>query len=118
RSVGRLAREINVEKLPRVAEAGDESADDIRLVIGPRSRTIDPVLLMESLFKLNELESRIPLNMNVLVNGRIPKVVGLAEVLSEWLGHRREVLLRRSRFRLDRIEHRVEVLGGYLIAYL
>jgi topoisomerase-4 subunit A len=73
---------------------------------------------MESLFKLSELESRVPLNMNVLVKGRIPKVVGLAEVLTEWLGHRREVLVRRSRFRLSQIEHRLQVLGGYLVAYL
>jgi topoisomerase-4 subunit A len=73
---------------------------------------------MESLFKLTELESRVPLNMNVLVRGRIPKVVGLAEALSEWLTHRRDVLLRRSRWRLNQIEHRLEVLGGYLVAYL
>ena len=118
RLVERIAELINERKLPLVADARDESAEDIRLVIEPRSRTVDPALLMESLFKLTELESRIPLNMNVLVKGRIPKVLGLAEALTEWLGHRREVLLRRSRFRLDRIEHRVEVLGGYLIAYL
>jgi topoisomerase-4 subunit A len=74
--------------------------------------------MMESLFKLSELESRVSLNMNVLVDGRIPKVVGLAEAISEWLAHRREVLLRRTRFRLSRIEHRLEVLGGYLVAYL
>jgi topoisomerase-4 subunit A len=74
--------------------------------------------MMESLFKLTELESRVPLNMNVLLRGRIPKVVGLAEALTEWLTHRREVLLRRSRHRLAQIEHRLEVLGGYLIAYL
>jgi topoisomerase-4 subunit A len=73
---------------------------------------------MESLFKLSELESRIPLNMNVLVRGRIPRVTGLAEALTEWLAHRREVLLRRSRFRLAQIEHRLVVLGGYLVAYL
>ena len=73
---------------------------------------------MESLFKLTELESRIPLNMNVLVKGRIPKVVGLAEALREWLDHRRDVLVRRSKHRLAEIEHRLEVLGGYLVAYL
>src|SRR6266513_2859740 len=117
RLVEKIAELLNEKKLPLVADARDESAEDIRLVIEPRSRTIDPALLMESLFKLTELENRIPLNMNVLVNGRIPKVVGLAEVLSEWLGHRREVLLRRSRFRLGQIEHRLEVLGGYLVAY-
>jgi topoisomerase IV subunit A len=74
--------------------------------------------MMESLFKLTELESRISLNMNVLVKGRIPKVIGLAEALREWLDHRREVLVRRSNFRLRQIEHRVEVLGGLLVAYL
>jgi topoisomerase-4 subunit A len=96
----------------------DESAEDVRLVFEPRSRSVDPALLMESLFKLTELESRVPLNMNVLVRGRIPKVVGLVEALSEWLTHRRDVLLRRSRWRLNQIEHRLEVLGGYLVAYL
>jgi topoisomerase-4 subunit A len=96
----------------------DESAEDVRLVFEPRSRSVDPALMMESLFKLTELESRIPLNMNVLVRGRIPKVVGLAEAINEWLAHRRDVLVRRSRYRLSQIEHRLEVVGGYLIAYL
>jgi topoisomerase-4 subunit A len=118
RLVEKLAELINEKKLPLVADARDESAEDIRLVIEPRARTVDAELLMESLFKLTELESRIPLNMNVLLRGRIPKVVGLAEALTEWLAHRRDVLLRRSRFRLDQIEHRLEVLGGYLVAYL
>ena len=118
RLVERLAELINEKKLPLVADARDESAEDIRLVIEPRSRTVDAALLMESLFKLTELESRIPLNMNVLVRGRVPKVVGLAEALTEWLAHRREVLQRRSKFRLNQIEHRLEVLGGYLVVYL
>jgi topoisomerase IV subunit A len=118
RLVERLAELINEKKLPLVADVRDESAEDIRLVIEPRARTVDADLLMESLFKLTELESRIPLNMNVLVKGRIPRVLGLAEVLTEWLTHRREVLLRRSNFRLKQIEHRLEVLGGYLVAYL
>ncbi|MGB6419976.1 MAG: DNA topoisomerase IV subunit A, partial [Pseudolabrys sp.] len=118
RLVERLAELINEKKLPLVADVRDESAEDIRLVIEPRSRSVDAELMMESLFKLTELESRIPLNMNVLVKGRIPQVLGLAEVLREWLDHRREVLLRRSRHRLAEIEHRLEVLGGYLIAYL
>ena len=87
-------------------------------MIEPRSRTVDAELLMESLFKLTELESRIPLNMNVLVKGRIPQVLGLTEALREWLDHRRDVLLRRSKHRLAQIEHRLEVLGGLLIAYL
>ena len=118
RLVERLAELINEKKLPFVADVRDESAEDIKLVIEPRARTVDAELLMESLFKLTELESRIPLNMNVLVKGRIPRVLGLAEALTEWLTHRREVLLRRSNFRLKQIEHRLEVLGGYLVAYL
>jgi topoisomerase IV subunit A len=118
RLVERIAELINEKKLPLVADMRDESAEDVRLVFEPRSRSVDPALMMESLFKLTELESRIPLNMNVLVRGRIPKVVGLAEALNEWLTHRREVLLRRSRYRLSQIEHRLEVLGGYLVAYL
>src|SRR6266508_264975 len=118
RLVEKLAELVNEKKPPLVADVRDESAEDIRLVIEPRARTVDAELLMESLFKLSELESRIPLNMNVLMRGRIPKVVGLAEALTEWLVHRREVLLRRSRFRLGQIEHRLQVLGGYLVAYL
>jgi len=118
RLVERLAELMNEKKLPLVADVRDESAEDVRLVIEPRARTVDAELLMESLFKLTELESRIPLNMNVLLKGRIPKVVGLAEVLREWLDHRRDVLVRRSKHRLKQIEHRLEVLGGYLVAYL
>jgi topoisomerase-4 subunit A len=118
RLMERLGELLNDKKLPLLADARDESAEDVRLVLEPRARTVDPALLMESLFKLTELESRIPLNMNVLLKGRIPKVVGLAEALTEWLEHRREVLVRRSRHRLAQIEHRLEVLGGYLVAYL
>jgi topoisomerase-4 subunit A len=118
RLVERIAELINEKKLPLLADMRDESAEDVRLVFEPRSRAVDPELLMESLFKLTELESRIPLNMNVLVRGRIPMVLGLAEALTEWLTHRRDVLLRRSRYRLGQIEHRLEVLGGYLVAYL
>ncbi len=118
RLIERIAELINEKKLPLLADMRDESAEDVRVVFEPRSRTVDPALLMESLFKLTELESRVPLNMNVLVRGRIPKVIGLAEALTEWLTHRRDVLLRRSRYRLAQIEHRLEVLGGYLVAYL
>jgi len=118
RLVERIAELVNDRKLPLVGEARDESAEDIRLVIEPRARTADPELLMESVFKLTELESRISLNMNVLVRGKIPKVVGLAEALRAWLDHRREVLLRRTNHRLQQIENRLEMLGGYLIAYL
>jgi topoisomerase-4 subunit A len=118
RLVEKLAELINERKLPLVADVRDESAEDIRLVIEPRSRSVDPALLMESLFKLTELESRVSLNMNVLVKGRVPMVVGLADALREWLDHRREVLVRRSKHRQGKIEHRLEVLGGYLVAYL
>jgi len=118
RLVEKIAELVNGKKLPLVGDVHDESAEDLRLVIEPRARTVDAELLMESLFKLTELESRIPLNMNVLVKGKIPKVVGLAEALREWLDHRREVLLRRTNHRLRQIENRLEVLGGYLVAYL
>ena len=117
RLVERLADLINEKKLPLVADVRDESAEDVRLVIEPRSRSVDAELLMESLFKLTELENRIPLNMNVLVKGRIPTVLGLTEALREWLDHRREVLVRRSKHRLAAIEHRLEVLGGFLVVY-
>src|SRR5947207_197930 len=118
RLVERIAELINEKKLPLVADVRDESAEDIRLVIEPRARAVDPALMMESLFKLTELESRIPLNLNVLIKGKVPKVIGLAEALREWLDHRRDVLVRRSNYRLQQIGNRLEVLGGYLIAYL
>ena len=118
RLVEKFAELINDKKLPLVADMRDESAEDVRLVIEPRARTVDAELMMESVFRLTELEGRIQLNMNVLVKGRVPKVVGLAEALTEWLDHRREVLIRRSRHRLGKIDHRLEVLGGLLVAYL
>ena len=118
RLIEKIAELLNDKKLPLVGDIRDESAEDIRIVIEPKSRNVDPGLMMESLFKLTELESRISLNLNVLVKGRIPKVVGLAEALREWLDHLRDVLLRRSNYRKAQIEHRLEVLGGYLIAYL
>ncbi len=118
RLVEKIAELLNEKKLPLVGDVRDEFAEDIRLVIEPKSRAVDPELLMESLFRLTELESRIPLNLNVLMKGRIPKVVGLAECLREWLDHLRDVLIRRSNYRKAQIEHRLEVLGGYLIAFL
>jgi topoisomerase-4 subunit A len=118
RLVEKIAELLNEKKLPLVGDIRDESAEDIRLVIEPKSRAVDPELLMESLFRLTELESRIPLNLNVLMGGRIPKVVGLAECLREWLDHLRDVLVRRKNFRKDQIERRLEILAGYLIAYL
>src|SRR5436853_2396185 len=118
RLIEKIAQLLNEKKLPLVGDVRDESAEDIRLVIEPKSRAVDPELLMESLFRLTELESRIPLNLNVLVKGRIPKVLGLAECLREWLDHLRDVLVRRTNYRKTQIENRLEILGGYLIAYL
>ncbi len=118
RLVEKIAELLNEKKLPLVGDVRDESAEDVRLVIEPKSRAVDPELMMESLFRLTELESRISLNLNVLIKGKVPRVVGLAECLREWLDHLRDVLLRRSNYRREQIEHRLEVLGGYLIAYL
>jgi topoisomerase-4 subunit A len=118
RLVEKIHELLNEKKLPLVGDVRDESAEDIRLVIEPKSRTVDPELMMESLFRLTELESKISLNLNVLMKGRIPKVVGLAECLREWLDHLRDVLVRRSNYRKGQIENRLEILGGYLIAYL
>jgi topoisomerase IV subunit A len=114
----RLGELIEGKKLPLLGDARDESAETIRLVLEPKSRTVDPMVLMESLFRLTELEVRFSLNMNVLTGGQIPRVLSLREVLRLWLDHRQVVLVRRSRFRLQKIEHRLEVLDGFLIAYL
>jgi topoisomerase-4 subunit A len=118
RLIEKIAELILARKLPLVEDVNDESAEDIRIVISPKSRTVDPALMMESLFKLSELETRFPLNMNVLSRGRVPGVLSLAEILRQWLEHRREVLIRRSKHRLAEIERRLEILSGYLIAYL
>lgn len=118
RLIERIAELLQNKKLPLLADIRDESADYIRVVLEPRSRAVDPSLLMEQLFRLTDLESRISLNMNVLSGGVVPRVMGLPAVLREWLDHRRQVLVRRSRHRLEKIRHRLEVLGGLLIAYL
>jgi len=118
RLIEKAAELLIARKLPLLEDIRDESAEDIRIVLAPKSRTVDPGLLMESLFKLTELESRFPLNMNVLSRGKVPNVLSLKDALREWLDHRREVLVRRSKHRLGEIERRLEILGGYLIAYL
>lgn len=118
RLIEKIAELLQDRKLPLLGDVRDESAEDVRLVLEPRSRTVDPELLMEQLFKLTDLESRVSLNMNVLSRGQVPNVIGLRQVLREWLDHRKEVLIRRSKHRLAKIDHRLEVLGGYLIAYL
>lgn len=118
RLIEKIAELLLARKVPLLEDVRDESAEDVRIVLVPKSRSVDPTILMESLFKLSELESRISLNMNVLSMGRVPRVMALNEVLSEWLAHRRDVLLRRSRHRLAAIDRRLEILGGYLVAYL
>ncbi len=118
RLIEKIAELLQDKKLPLVADVRDESAEDIRVVFEPRARQVDPALMMESLFRLTELESRISLNMNVLTGGTVPRVLGLAEALRAWLDHRREVLLRRSRYRLGQIDKRLEILRGLLIVYL
>ncbi|MEO3387649.1 DNA topoisomerase IV subunit A [Mesorhizobium sp. CAU 1741] len=118
RLIEKMAELLLARKLPLLDDVRDESAEDVRLVLVPKSRTVDPAILMESLFKLTELESRFPLNMNVLSRGKVPGVLSLKQVLQEWLEHRKEVLVRRSRHRLGEINRRLEVLGGYLVAYL
>ena len=118
RLIEKIAELMQARKLPLLADIRDESAEDIRLVLEPRSRTVDPVVLMESLFKITDLEARISLNMNVLSRGLVPNVLSLRDVLRQWLDHRKEVLVRRTEHRLEKIAHRLEVLGGYLVAYL
>ncbi len=116
--IEKTAELLLAKKLPLLDDVRDESAEDIRIVFVPKSRSVDPELLMESLFKLTELENRISLNMNVLSRGKVPNVLPLRDVLREWLEYRKEVLVRRSQHRLDEIGNRLEILGGYLIAYL
>jgi topoisomerase-4 subunit A len=118
RLIEKIAELLTDKKLPLLVDVRDESTEDVRVVLEPKSRSVDPELMMAQLYKLTELESRFPLNMNVLMGGLVPRVANLAEVLKEWLDHRRVVLLRRSKHRLANIDHRIEVLGGYLIAYL
>ena len=112
-----LADLVTEKKLPILGDIDDESDAQVRIVIEPRSRSVDPAVLMESLFKLTDLEIRVPLNMNVLDHGR-PGVLSLKSVIARWLVHQREVLIGRSQFRLGKIEARLEILGGFLIAYL
>jgi topoisomerase-4 subunit A len=109
---------INDKKLPILADVRDESDEAIRIVLEPRARTVDPQTLMDSLFRLTDLESRISLNLNVLDKDRTPRVMSLKQALAAWIEHQFDVLLRRSRHRLDKIADRIELLDGYLITYL
>ena len=116
--IEKIAEVIQLKKIPILGDVRDESADDIRLILEPRSKNVDPEVLMGILFRNSDLEVRFSLNMNVLIDGLTPKVCSLKEVLKAFLDHRREVLLRRSRHRIDKIDHRLEVLEGFLVAFL
>lgn len=118
RLIEKIAELVQNKRLPLLTDVRDESAEDIRLVLEPRNGKVDPDVLMESLFKLSDLETRVSLNMNVLDADQTPRVMSLPEVLTEFLAHRRDVLIRRTNFRLDKIEKRLDILAGYLIAYL
>ena len=118
RLIERIADLLQQKKLSLLVDIRDESTTDVRLVLEPKSRNVDPALLMESLFRQCDLETRFGLNMNLLDAGQTPRVMSLAEVLRAFLDHRRTVLLRRSKYRLGQIEHRLEILDGLIIAYL
>jgi topoisomerase-4 subunit A len=116
--VEQLAELIESKRAPLLGDVRDESAEDVRLVLEPKSRNVEPEMLMESLFKLSALENRFPVNMNVLDARGTPGVMGLKQILVAFLAHRRDVLVRRARFRLGKIEARLHILAGLLIAYL
>ncbi|MDD9907194.1 MAG: DNA topoisomerase IV subunit A [Rhodospirillaceae bacterium] len=116
--IEKIAELMHARKLTMLNDIQDESTTEVRLVLEPKSRNVDPSVLMESLFRQTDLETRISLNMNVLDADQVPRVMNLKEVLQAFLEHRHEVLIRRSNFRLGKIEHRLEILDGYLIAYL
>ena len=118
RLIEQIAELLEQKKLPLLADVRDESTDVVRVVLEPKTRAVDPAMLMETLFRATPLESRIPLNMNVLAADRTPRVMGLKEVLRHWLDHREVVLVRRSQHRLAAIERRLEILDGYLAVYL
>ncbi|WP_372805535.1 DNA topoisomerase IV subunit A [Loktanella salsilacus] len=118
RLIEKLAEIVQTKKVPLLADVRDESADDVRIVLEPRAKTVDPEMLMGMLFRNSDLEIRFSLNMNVLIDGLVPKVCSVKEVLRAFLDHRRDVLLRRSQYRLEKIDHRLEVLEGFIIAFL
>src|SRR5208283_4675625 len=118
RLIEQVANLLNERKALLLGDVRDESTEDVRIVLEPRSRAVEPATLMESLFKLSELETRISVNMNVLVDGVTPRVVSLGEALQQWLDHRRTVLVRRSRHRLAAIDKRLELLAGMIVVFL
>ncbi len=118
RLIEKIADLITSKRLPMLDDVLDESAEDIRLVLVPKNRNVEPDILMEALYRNTDLESRFSLNMNVLEGGLVPRVMNLKEVLQFWMDHQQDVLVRRSRYRLEKVLHRLEVLAGYLIVYL
>jgi topoisomerase-4 subunit A len=118
RLIEQMAQLLEDKKLPLLGDVRDESTDVVRLVLEPKSRAVEPEILMQSLFRATQLETRFPLNMNVLRADRTPVVMGLRDVLRAWLDHRHEVLIRRSRHRLAAIERRLEILDGFLAVFL
>jgi len=116
--IEQIAQIIADKKLPILADIRDESDEQVRIVLEPKSRAVDPEDLMNALFRMSDLENRFSLNMNVLDKDRVPKVMGISEVLHHWIIHQIEVLVRRSQHRLDKIAARLELLEGYIIAYL
>ncbi len=118
RLIEKVAEQMSARKLPWLADIRDESAEDVRIVLEPKSRGIEPEALMETLFRLTDFEVRVSLNLNVLDADHVPRVMSLREALQAFIDHRFVVLQRRSRFRLDKIERRLEILDGLLIAYL
>ena len=116
--IEKIAELIQSKKIPILEDIRDESAEDIRVVLEPKSKNVDPNILMETLFKISDLEIRFSMNMNVLIDGLVPKVCDLNEVLKAFLDHRRNILIRRSNFRLKKIDNRLEVLEGLIIAFL
>jgi topoisomerase IV subunit A len=116
--IERIAELIQTRKVPILADVRDESADDVRLVLEPRSKNVDAEVLMGLMFRNSDLEVRFSLNMNVLIDGVTPKVCSMKEVLRAFLDFRREVLIRRSEHRMEKIDHRLEVLEGFIVAFL
>jgi topoisomerase-4 subunit A len=116
--IEKLAEVIQTKKVPILADIRDESTDDVRMILEPRSRNVDPEVLMGMLYRNSDLEVRFSLNMNVLIDGLTPKVCSMKEVLRAFLDFRREVLIRRARHRMDKIDHRLEVLQGLITAFL
>ena len=116
--IEKIADLINAKKIPMLDDVRDESAEDIRVVLVPKNRNVEPEILMEALYRNCDLETRFSMNLNVLEGGRVPRVMDLKEILRAFLDHRQEVLVRRSHHRLEKVKHRLEVLDGYLIAYL